>query len=187
MCGKKPYFPMFIDLSEKRIVIVGGGRVAERRVETLLKFTEDITVISPKVTERLQERVEEAKVRWIPEEVCGEDKAWGDEMKKFLEGADMVPAATSDSTCNERLMHFCRERGICINVSHRKELCDFYFPAVVVKDNVTVGITSGGLDHAQARRVREQIEDILENTGRAPKDGAQEGRTSEDGAPKDRI
>lgn len=166
MGDSKPYFPMFIDLSEKRIVIIGGGKVAERRAETLLKFAEDITVVSPELTEKLKCMTEEKKVRWIPEAVSAHGRLCKEETGMFLEGADMVIAATNDSACNERILVFCRERDIPVNVSHKKELCDFYFPAVVVKDNVTVGITSGGLSHARARKVRKQVEAALEGEDR---------------------
>ncbi len=169
MCRKKPYFPMFVDISEKRIVVIGGGKVAERRVDTLLKFADDITVVSPEVSEGIRQKAKEKKIRWIPEAFCadeGERKAKEGRLsgngKDFLAGADMVIAATSDSACNELVMRICRKRKIPVNVSHKKELCDFYFPAAVVKDNVTVGITSGGQSHAQARKIREQVETALE-------------------------
>lgn len=173
--GRKTYFPMFIDISEKKIVVAGGGRIAQRRVETLLKFADDITVIAPEVTDKIRKRVDEGKVRWIKKAFCRDtEESRPDERKdlpdvkkstadinRLLEEADMVLAATNDTVCNERIVRMCRRRGIPVNASHKKELCDFYFPAVVVKDHVTVGITSGGLSHAQARKVREQIETVL--------------------------
>ncbi len=62
---KKPYFPLFIDISQKSIVVVGGGRIAERRVKTLLQFAEDIQVISPKLTEELRCLAESRRIEWI--------------------------------------------------------------------------------------------------------------------------
>lgn len=160
MEGRKPYFPMFVDISEKKIVVAGGGRIAQRRVETLLRFACDITLIAPEVTDKIRERADEGKVCWIR-------KAFHEDIGKSLLDTekglpDIVFAATNDAGCNERIMRMCRERGIPVNVSHKKELCDFYFPAVVVKGNVTVGITSSGLNHVQARKVREQVEDVLD-------------------------
>ena len=70
-------------------------------------------------------------------------------------------AVTDNRVCNEQVVHICRERGILTNASHKKELCDFYFPAVVIKDSVTVGITSGGQSHMQVKKMREQIEAAL--------------------------
>lgn len=168
MEGRKPYFPMFIDISEKKIIVAGGGRIAERRIDTLLKFAADITVIAPEVTDGICKMAEEGKVIWIRRafhkdagEIQADAQKNLSDIEVFLKNADMVLAATNDAECNERIMRLCRERGIPVNVSHKKELCDFYFPAVVVKDNVTVGITSGGLSHAQARKVREQVETVL--------------------------
>ena len=57
---------MFVDISEKRIVVIGGGKVAERRVDTLLKFADDITVVSPEVSEGIRQKAKEKKIRWIP-------------------------------------------------------------------------------------------------------------------------
>lgn len=168
MEGRKPYFPMFVDISKKKIVVAGGGKIAQRRVETLLKFADDITVIAPEVTDVICKRIGEGRVHWIreafhedTEESQPDAKKDMSDMDRILKDADMVLAATSDTDCNERIMRMCRERGVPVNVSHKKELCDFYFPAVVVKDNITVGITSGGLSHGQARKIREQVEDML--------------------------
>ena len=154
MGGRKPYFPMFVDISGKKIIVAGGGRIAERRVDTLLKFADNITVIAPKVTERIRKKAEEGKLCWIKE-------SFREDMKNRLLDADMVLAATNDIACNEQIMRICNQRGIPVNVSHKKELCDYYFPAVVVKYYVTVGITSGGQSHMQVKKIREQIENAL--------------------------
>ncbi len=62
----KPFFPIFIDVSEMKITVVGGGKVAARRIETLLAFAEDITVISPEVLGEINKAAEEKKIRWFP-------------------------------------------------------------------------------------------------------------------------
>ena len=154
MSERKPYFPMFIDLSEKKVVVIGGGRIAGRRVETLLKFTENITVVSPEITEEIRMAAKQHKVCWVKER-------FEDHTDMILKGADMVLAATNDSECNEKVARICKERGIPVNASHKKELCDFYFPAIVVQENVVAGITSSGLNHSQARQVREKVECAL--------------------------
>lgn len=148
---KKPYFPMFVDISQKKIVVVGGGTIATRRVETLLAFAEDILVVSPKVTEKIRVLCEAGDVRWMCSEYC----------PAVLEGADIVLAATDDPVCNERIVGDCRERGILVNTSHKKEMCDFYFPAIAKNETIVAGITASGKNHTQARRAREEIERIL--------------------------
>lgn len=147
------YFPLFVDLSKKKIVVVGGGKVAERRVKTLLDFAENIQVIAPEVTEELKKLAEGRHIRWV-KDVYREG---------MLTDAELVLAATDDEKCNEQVAGFCRKHGTLVNVSHKKELCDFYFPAVAVRANVVAGITAGGLNHAQARYVREKVEETLDN------------------------
>lgn len=171
MDGQKPYFPMFLDISEKRIVVIGGGNIAKRRVETLLMFAEDITVVSPTVNKELKGFMDKGLVRWIcaawdtkkrqgAGQKAEEDRQ--NETWQVVENADIVLAATDDPQCNEQLAAFCKERGILVNASHKKELCDFYFPAVAVRDQTVVGITSGGTDYGRTRRLREQTEKLLE-------------------------
>lgn len=172
---KKPYFPLFIDLSEKKILIVGGGAVATRRVSTLFHFANDITVIAPEVTDEIQKAALAGKVKWIKERFSygfdGITKArTSSETRKSAKSilaeeawksADFVLAATDDADCNEEIARLCKKRGVPVNAAHKKELCDFYFPAVVVEDNVVAGITASGQSHSQARKTREKIEKAL--------------------------
>lgn len=151
----KPFFPIFIDVSEMKITVVGGGKVAARRIETLLAFAEDITVISPEVLEEINKAAEEKKIRWFP------ISFQSPQAKEIICRSELVLAATNDSACNEQIAALCRERKIPVNVSHKKELCDFYFPAVAVQENIVAGITASGLDHGQARRARMRIEKAL--------------------------
>lgn len=145
------YFPVFIDLSEKRILVIGGGKVAQRRVETLLAFTPNIVVAAPKITAELQRLAGEGAIVWLKETYC----------PARLEGIDLVLAATDDARCNEQAVYDCRKRGIPVNAAHKKELCDFYFPAVVRQGGLVAGVTSSGLSHKKAREAREGIEKTL--------------------------
>lgn len=148
---EKPYFPMFVDISQKKIVVVGGGKIAQRRIETLLAFAEDILVISPEITEEIRELYEESRIQWMETSYHAE----------LIRDADMVLAATDDVRCNEVIVEDCRNRGIMVNTAHKKELCDFYFPGVIKKENLVVGITSSGWSHKEARQTRERIERAL--------------------------
>lgn len=150
---QRPYFPLFVDISQKKIIVIGGGRVARRRVKTLLEFAECVCVISPALTEELRRLAETGRIDWIRECYTAERIA----------EADIVLAATDDASCNEQIVRDCKARGIPVNTAHKKELCDFYFPAVVVKENVVAGITAGGCGHMQAREARRRVEKALEN------------------------
>lgn len=148
---KKLYFPLFVDISQKEIVVAGGGKVAERRVNTLLSFTEHIKVVSPELTEGLHHLAENGQIVWL-------EKLYE---SKVLEGADIVLAATDDASCNEQIVRDCRKRGILVNTAHKKELCDFYFPAVVRRGKLVAGVTAGGLSHKGVKEARECIDRAL--------------------------
>ena len=149
---KKPYFPLFVDLSEKRILVVGAGKIATRRVESLLDFAGSITVAAPEATERIRQLSREKKICWIN----------GIYHKDMTEEADFVLAATDDDVCNTRIVKDCKARNIPVNACHKKELCDFYFPGIIRRENLVMGITSGGQDHQKIREIREKTERIFE-------------------------
>ena len=136
----KRYFPMFIDLSDKKIVVVGGGNIATRRIRTLLQFTRNITAIAPKSTMELQELVK----------------------RSDFDMAYMVIAATNDWKLNDEIYRVCKEEGIYVNVADDKSKCDFYFPGIYMKDEVVIGITASGLDHSRAKKVRLAIQEAME-------------------------
>lgn len=150
---KKPYFPMFIDISEKKIVVIGGGNIAGRRVGTLQKFSGQIQVVAPEICEEMQSFLKEGKIRW-------EKAVYSPEV---IDGADIVLAATDDAACNEAIVRECRKRGILVNTAHKKELCDFYFPAIAMKEEIVAGITTSGMSHKRARQARESLECALED------------------------
>lgn len=148
----KRYFPMFVDLSDKNIVVVGGGNIATRRVKTLLQFTRNITVVAPKITPDLMELSKANQVHLVIRPVKRSD----------FSAAYMVIAATNDRKLNDEIYRVCKEEGIYVNVSSDREKCDFYFPGVFMQDEIVVGITASGLDHKKARKVREEIQKVLE-------------------------
>ena len=151
----RPYFPLFVDLSGKDILFVGGGSIAARRIGVLQPFAEEITVVAPEADGSILELTESGFVNWIMREFDEGD----------LEGRDIVFAATDDKELNAEIAAKCRERGILVNVSSDKELCDFYFPGIVRQGETVIGVNASGQDHKKARRVRERIEEILTEEG----------------------
>ena len=102
----KSYFPMFIDLSDKNVVVVGGGNIATRRVKTLLQFTRNVTAIAPKVTEELRGLGTAGYVNLITRPVKRSD----------FQTAYMVIAATNDWKLNDEIYRVCKEEGIYVNI-----------------------------------------------------------------------
>ena len=150
---KKPYFPLFVDLSEKKILVVGAGKIATRRVEVLLDFAGSITVVAPKATERIRQLSREKKIRWIP----------GIYRKEMMGEADFVLAATDDDGCNARIAKDCKVRKIPVNTCHEKELCDFYFPGILHRENLVMGFSSSGQDPRKAREIRKKAARIFDS------------------------
>ena len=139
----KRYFPLYVDLSDKNIVVVGGGTIATRRVKALLLFTRNITVIAPKMTADLWELGKLGKIQIQPRPV----------KKSDFSMAYMVLAVTNNTELNEE---------IYVNVASDKNLCDFYFPGICLKDDIVVGITASGVNHKKAKAVREKMQALLE-------------------------
>ena len=146
------YFPLFFDLSEKTVLVVGGGKIAARRVKTLLPFAGHIRVAAPACTDELRALAGEGAVIWRKRPFAPED----------LNGAAIVLCATGDETVDTEVWRLCRERGIPVNIASDKEKCDFYFPGIARKDNVVAGVTAGGTDHKKARETTERIRSLLE-------------------------
>ncbi len=145
-----PCFPLFVDLSAKKLVVIGAGNIARRRIETLLRFAPRVTVIAPEALPELEflAGVELRKKRYEPDDVLG---------------ADLVFAATNDPAVNDAVHDDCKRRGIRVNVASAKEKSDFYFPGVAVRENVVIGVTASGKDHKEAKRVTQLAQALLEN------------------------
>ncbi|MGI6776955.1 MAG: precorrin-2 dehydrogenase/sirohydrochlorin ferrochelatase family protein [Acetivibrionales bacterium] len=144
-------FPLFIDLSGKKCVVVGGGNVAERKIETLLRFNSRVIVISPETSKRINELDMEGRVSVIKDVYT----------KEYLDGAFLVIAATSDRVLNDRIHYDCTERNIFVNVADNPEKCTFVFPSVVKRGNLVIGISTSGGYPLLSKKVREEIEQIL--------------------------
>ena len=145
--GKYPWFPMFIDLSDKNVLVVGAGAVGSRRAAALARFCPRVTVIAPKISPSLEALAAEGRLTVYRRAFEFDD----------LDGRDMVLAASDDEALNAQIAAACRERGIPVNTSSDHSLCDFYFPGVVVDGEVAIGITASGSDHKRAKAITEWV------------------------------
>lgn len=152
---ERPYFPVFIDMTGRIVLIVGAGKIALRRVRILLQFGACIRVIAPHICRELKEMEAEGKLRM-------ECRAYqsGD-----VQGAALVIAATDSREANRQIWEECRMADVPVNVADDKELCDFYFPSVVMTEEAVVGISSGGNDPGKTKEIRRKIEKTLDQKG----------------------
>jgi len=149
--GNLTYFPMYVNLRGKRVLVVGGGKIAARRIETLLKFDCDITVVSPEadaaVLAHCSGKRLTLRVRRYSE---------GD-----LESADMVLAVTNDREVNRRVGIEAKALGIPVSVADAREECAFYFPAIVEYDGIVIGLSSQGHSHHGVSALAKKLRWIL--------------------------
>ncbi|MCC8101603.1 MAG: bifunctional precorrin-2 dehydrogenase/sirohydrochlorin ferrochelatase [Clostridiales bacterium] len=147
----RKYFPIFVDLSEKKVMIVGAGTIAKRRIRALADFTGHLVVIAPEVNPELRDLEAAGRIQILRKKFEKED----------VSDADMVIAATNDRRLNQTIYAVCKEAGIPVNVCNDKTRCDFYFPVLAYEETIVAGVRSAGQDSARARRVAGQIRELL--------------------------
>lgn len=150
---KKPYFPMFVDLAGRQITVIGGGNIALRRVETLICFGADIKVIAPDIKSEFYDLESEGKLAYFVREYQEGD----------IEGADLVIAASNCAEVNQRVYEDCKKAAVLVNTADDRKRCDFYFPSVVVTEEVVIGLNSITHDPKKVKEARKMIENIFEN------------------------
>jgi precorrin-2 dehydrogenase/sirohydrochlorin ferrochelatase len=142
------YYPVALDLNGKSVLVVGGGNVAERKVESLLAYNALIHIISRDLTYKLQSLVESGKIHRIDESFT----------EKHLEGILMVVAATDNKELNHRVSECAVKKGLLINAVDQPADCNFFFPSVVKKGDLSIAISTSGKSPALAKRIREELE-----------------------------
>lgn len=142
------WFPFFVELSGKRGLIVGGGTVALRKVQKLLPYAPDLTVVAPEIG---------AEIRAIG----GLDLRERSFLPEDLEDRDFVIAASDDHGLNHRIAELCKARRVMVNVVDCKEDCSFLFPALVKRGSLSVGISTGGASPTAAVYLKEQFAALL--------------------------
>jgi siroheme synthase-like protein len=142
------FYPMSLDLSGRACVVVGGGVVAQRRVETLVEAGAVVTVVSPTLTAGLVELVRAGRIRHVPRAYTPGD----------LAGATLAFAATDEASVTPDVAREARRRGIWLNAADDPEHCDFILPGVVRRGVLTVAVGSGGASPALTRALREHLD-----------------------------
>lgn len=148
------YFPLFVDIGNKKFLVVGAGKIAARRISSLVRYGASVTVIAPKI---------HGDILKLKERYAGQIRI---EQRPYQAGevqcgdADYVLAATDDGKANAAVFAECRRKGIPVNNASDSSQCDFYFPALAEKDNLVIGVASRDGNHKKvaefARRLRQQ-------------------------------
>ncbi|CAM4374923.1 siroheme synthase CysG [Bordetella muralis] len=147
-------FPLFADLQGRRVLVVGGGEVAARKVQVLLEASADVQVGAPELVPELAELANQGRIRVFKGEF---QAAWLDE-------AWLVVAATDDRSVNAAVSEAAEARRIFSNVVDDAELSSFQVPSIVDRSPLIVAISSSGVAPVLARRLRERIESLFDHS-----------------------
>jgi precorrin-2 dehydrogenase/sirohydrochlorin ferrochelatase len=142
------YFPVFLDMTDRRCLVIGGGAVAERKIAALLEARAVVAVISPDVTQTIAQWSKDQQVT-----VNARFYQPGD-----LAGFQLVFVATDDPVVNKAVFDEGRERGVWVNAADDPAHCDFILPSILRRGDLTVAVSSGGNSPALARTIREELE-----------------------------
>ncbi|WP_019029589.1 siroheme synthase [Colwellia piezophila] len=145
------YFPVFLDGSKINAMVVGGGDVAARKIELLLKTTTKITIMSASVTEGVARLINENQLSWLKHNY----------QAGLLAKVTLVIAATDDKAVNEQVYYEAVEFNILANVVDQPALCTYITPAIIDRSPMIIALSSSGSAPILIRMLREQIEKIL--------------------------
>lgn len=141
------YFPINLNIEKKRCIVIGAGRVAERKVKRLLAYGGEVILVSPDLTEGLRKLVHTGRVEYL--------------RKKYSPGviknAFLVFAATSDRRVNHQIASKAEKLGILVNVADSLKESIFILPAIYKKKNVTISVSTNGKSPSLAKKIRNQL------------------------------
>jgi len=146
-----PYYPVYLDIEERSVVIIGGGSVCARKADAMMKYGARVTIVSPQVTGEIEQWLSDGRL-------TVRRKAYEE---SDLPGAVIVIASTDDPCVNARVARDCRRRKIPVNVVDVTHLCDFIIPAIVERGSIQIAVSTGGKSPALARRLKEDLQKLV--------------------------
>jgi len=142
------YYPIYLNLTDKRSIVVGGGAIAEGKITGLLEADARVVVIAPEITPAIQELVQNGTIAWQQRQYQDGD----------LEGAAIAISATDDPQVNHSVWDEADRRGILINVVDDVPYCNFIAPAIVRRGDITIAISTNGKMPALAAHMRREMD-----------------------------
>ena len=141
-------YPVFLKLEGRRVLVMGGGAVAEQKLEGVLRSATDVTVIAPELTPRIGDWKRQGLLKPIPAEFC----------PGMAQGYFLVIAATDSPDVNHAVYAEAKSNGALCNAVDDTPYCDFYAPALVRRGELQIAVSTGGNSPALAQRIRKQLE-----------------------------
>jgi precorrin-2 dehydrogenase/sirohydrochlorin ferrochelatase len=151
MAARHQTYPLFMNLRGKPCLVVGGGRVAQRKIAGLLRADARVRVVSPAAGKVIQNWAAAGRLVWQKKVFAAQS----------LRGVQAAFAATDDRAVNRAVAAACRRRGILVNVADKPEESDFFVPAVIRRKSLTIAISTNGKSPLFAKRLRRNLEGLL--------------------------
>lgn len=161
------YFPMFVDMTERECLIVGGGNVAYRKVIVMLDFGAKVTVVAEDICDELR--------KLTIDDIASEDKTGSYTAnkenritfikrrfeRKDCDGMEVVIAATDDNALNHEIAEYCKAKDIMVNAVDQKADCSFIFPSYIKENNLVAAFSSGGNSPVLTQYLKGKEQEIL--------------------------
>ncbi|WP_299789802.1 bifunctional precorrin-2 dehydrogenase/sirohydrochlorin ferrochelatase [uncultured Shewanella sp.] len=145
------YFPLFVDTSGLKVLLIGAGEVASRKLDLLTRTEADIKVIASDISAEVQAYADSGRISLVMRSATADD----------IEAVDLVYLATSDETLNGELAGVAKSRGIWVNVVDSPALCRFITPSIVDRGRLQIAISTAGAAPVFARELRSRLESWL--------------------------
>ncbi len=145
------HYPIFLNLKEQPCIVIGGGSVANRKVDSLLTSGAIVTVVSPRLTAELSQKQHDNIIQVIPREFNNSD----------LDNAFLVIAATDNAEVNAQIGHLARQNNTLVNVADNPQLSSFIVPSVLDRSPLTIAVSTGGASPVLARQLRMKLETMI--------------------------
>jgi precorrin-2 dehydrogenase / sirohydrochlorin ferrochelatase len=148
MSQSRRYYPILLDLEGKKVLVVGGGKVAQRKIETLIEHGALVQVIARTLDPHIASMAEKGLIHY-----AGQDFS-----ESLLDGVFLVIAATSDASLNRLVSDKAQQKGLLVNAVDQPSECNFIVPSVLRRGDLVVAVSTSGKSPAFARKVREDLE-----------------------------
>ncbi|MRI83809.1 MAG: siroheme synthase [Nitratiruptor sp.] len=145
------YFPALLDLRSKKVLVVGGGKIAREKVARLLDFTGAITIIAPQCDQELAALIQRHQLTYHPRPY----------RKGDIDGFFLVVVAVDDLALQEAIFHEARGTGVLVNSVDSVDLCDFIFPSYIKRGDLVIAFSTGGASPSLAKYLRRAFERLL--------------------------
>jgi siroheme synthase-like protein len=145
------YYPIYLDLKGRDVLVVGGGSIAEGKALQLVEAGARVTVVSPELTDALGAAVDRGEINHLN----------GSFTEGDLNGAFLVISATDDRKVNEKVARSAKERGLLCNVVDQPDLCNFITPALVTRGELQISVSTGGGSPTLTQRVKREVAALI--------------------------